>query len=58
MSAGKIREVCYACTEPILEDEELVWAVASHGHDEPYHSECTPSTFFIEEEDLWGLEEL
>jgi hypothetical protein len=50
---GNIKEVCYACAEPILWYEELVWAFASHGHEEPFHEECTPSTFFVEQEDIY-----
>lgn len=54
-----IREICFACTEPILEDEYLVWGTPhSYGEDEqPYHGECAPSTFFVEEEDVYGNQE-
>lgn len=57
--SGRIREVCYACTEPILADEELIWAVPpGHGeYEEPFHGECTPSTFFVEEEDIYPVPE-
>lgn len=54
-----IREICYACTEPILDDELLVWGIPkSYGSDEqPYHGECAPSTYFVEENEVYGYEE-
>lgn len=55
----RIREICWACTEPILEDEELAWAVPhTYGETEQaHHAECVPSTFFVEEDEVHGFVE-
>lgn len=48
---------CYGCNETVFPDE-------LHGHVIPYgseweelfHEECMPSQFFVEEEDVYGLD--
>ena len=55
---ARILEFCWACTEPIFEGELLEWAIPRGlEHEEPFHGECRPTDFFIEEDDVFPLDE-
>ncbi len=49
---------CYACAEPVFHDE-LHGQVIPYGSEfeELFHEECMPTQFFVEEEDVYGLED-
>lgn len=55
----RIIEYCYGCTEPIFFGEVVRWAVphSSGEWEEPHHEECAPTSFLVEENDVFPFNE-
>lgn len=55
--ALNIIDNCYACCEPVFDVDEHTYKIPHGGDwDELFHSECAPSQFFVEEEDVYGFD--